>query len=239
MMRKGPTQTALNRLARMVTALLFLFIWCAAVQAGPATESAENDALMATMYEPGLVHSADNQYRTNHESGIHSALQEYIALKKARRADLDSLEFGSFARALAECSTSFRKAAESAWRAAQNGDAPYEAGFSIDEDGNPGKVKISILATVDAATHLKISSNFPAIGTLHVHTRFGEPTPSPGDIRAAKLHCEMVFVESRMGLFVVTPDGTVHHLFSRTDWFSDPPANWPRRKSARLFKSQF
>lgn len=66
-----------------------------------------------------------------------------------------------FAKAFAEHSASFRKAAERAWRDAQNGDAPYEAGFSINRGGNPGKVQPSILATVNAATHLDISSRRP------------------------------------------------------------------------------
>lgn len=239
MICKGKTQIALKRLARIVTALSSLFIWFPVVQAAPATESAEKDALIATMYERGQFNGAEKQYKTNHELAIRAALQGYNALKKAQRADLDSVEFECFAKALAEHSTTFRKAAENAWRAAQNGDAPYEAGFAIDEDGNPGKVKISILATENAATHLKIASNSSAIGTLHVHNRFGEPTPSPGDIKAAKLHGEMVFVESRMGLFVVSPDGKVHHLFSHTDWFSDTPANGSSSRSARILQSRF
>ena len=230
---------ALKRVARMVSALSSLFIWCAAVLAAPGTESADVDALMATLYQEDQFNGAEKQYRTNPESGVQAALQRYNGFKKAQWANLDSVEFESLAKDLAERSTSFRRAAENAWCAAQNGDAPYEAGFSIDKDGNPGKVKISILATVGAATHLKIDSNSSAIGTLHVHNRFGEPTPSSGDIKAAKLHGEMVFVESRMGLFVVSPDGTVHHLFSRIDWFRETPANWSRSKSARLLKSRF
>lgn len=168
---------------------------------------------------------AEKLYRTIHEPGIQVALQQYNDLKKAKSDDFDLGESESFAKAFAERSASFRKAAENAWRAAQNGDAPYEAGFSIDKDGNPGKVQISILATVNAATHLDIASNPSAIGTLHVHNRFGEPTPSPGDIKAAELQGEMVYVESRMGLYVVNPDGTVHHLFSRIDWFSKTRVN--------------
>jgi hypothetical protein len=205
----------------------------------PVTESAEINELMSTMYKRDQFNGAEKLYRTNHESGIQAALQEYNALKKAKRHDLDFVEFESFAKALAERSASFRKAAENAWRAAQNGDAPYEAGFSIDKDGNPGKVQISILETVNAATHLEIASNQSAIGTLHVHNRFGEPMPSPGDIKAAKLHGEMIFVESRMGLYVVSPDGTVHHLFSRTDWFSKTRVNRSKSKSGRVLKSRF
>jgi hypothetical protein len=239
MMCNCATQMSRKRVSRIVTALSSLLIWSAASNAVPITESVEINESMSTMYKPDQFNDAEKLYRTNHGSGIQDAPQEYSALKKAKMQDLDFVEFELFARALAEHSASFRKAAENAWRAAQNGDAPYEAGFSIDKDGNPGKVQISILETVNAATHLKIASNPSSIGTLHVHNRFGEPTPSPGDIKAAKLHGEMIFVESRMGLYVVSPDGTVHHLFSRTDWFSNTGANWSRSKSGRVLKSRF
>jgi len=55
--------------------------------------------------------------------------------------------------------------------------------------------------------------------TLHVHNKFGEPTPSPGDVKAARLWGEMIYVESRTGLYSVGPDGTVYHLFNARDWF--------------------
>ena len=228
-----------KRVARIVTALSSLLIWTATTHAAPVTESAGINELMSTMYKRDQFNGAETLYRTNYESGIQTTLPEYSALNKAERHDLDSVGFELFAKALAERSASFRKAAESAWRATQNGDAPYEAGFSIDKEGNPGKVQISILETVNAATHLEIASSQSAIGTLHVHNRFGEATPSPGDIKAAKVHGEMIFVESRMGLYVVSPDGTVHHLFSQTDWFSTTRVNWSRSKLGRVLKSRF
>ena len=129
------------------------------------------------------------------------------------------------AKAFAEHSASFRKAAESAWHDAQNGDAPYETGFAIDKDGTPGKVQLSILAPVNAATHLDIASSPFAIGSLHVHNKFGKPTPSPEDIKAAESRGELVYVESRMGLYVVNPDGSVDHLFNRLDWFKKTCVN--------------
>jgi hypothetical protein len=114
----------------------------------------------------------------------------------------------------------FRKAAEVAWRATQNGDAPFEAGFSINNDGSPGKLQLSLFAASHAATHLSIASDSSALGTLHVHNRFGEPTPSPGDIESAKLLRKTVFVESRAGLYSIDPDGNVLHVFPEEDWFS-------------------
>lgn len=99
-----------------------------------------------------------------------------------------------------EHSTAFRKAAEDAWRATHNGAAPYEAGFSIEKDKRPGSIQLSILATVNAKTHLSIHSSPTALGTLHVHTKYGEPAPSPGDIQSAKALHKMVYAESR------TPD---------------------------------
>jgi hypothetical protein len=122
-------------------------------------------------------------------------------------------------------SAPFRKAAEQAWRATHNGDAPFEAGFSIENDGHPGKVQLSIFTTVEAATRLTIVSGPSAMGTLHVHNKFGESTPSQEDIKSAKLRGKMVYGESRMGLYSINPDGTVHHLFNRMDWFSKKCVN--------------
>ena len=129
------------------------------------------------------------------------------------------------ARNFARNSVPFRKAAEKAWRATHNGDAPFEAGFSIGSDGQPGKVQLSIFETVNAATHLEIASTPFAIGTLHVHNRYGVSTPSPGDIKSARLLREVVYVESRTGLYMVSPDGTVRHLFDRLDWFNKKCSN--------------
>lgn len=123
-------------------------------------------------------------------------------------------------KAFARQSVLFRKNAEKAWRATHNGDAPFEAGFSIDKDGRPGKVQLSLFATVDAATHLDIASSPSALGTLHVHNRFGKPTPSPEDIHSAEMWGQTIYVESRTGLYAVNPDGRVCHLFNDEDWFS-------------------
>jgi hypothetical protein len=124
------------------------------------------------------------------------------------------------ANRLAKYSATLRRAAEEVWRATQNGDAPFEAGFSIDKNGHPGKVQLSQFATTNPATHLKIASNTAALGTLHVHDKGGEPTPSAGDSKAARMLRETIFVESRTGLYSVDPDGNVFHLFSEAHWFS-------------------
>jgi hypothetical protein len=122
-------------------------------------------------------------------------------------------------------SVPFRKAAEEAWRATQNGDAPFEAGFSINNDGRPGKVQLSLFSTSNAATHLVIASNASALGTLHVHNRFGESTPSTEDIDSAKSLRKTVFVESRTGLYSINPNGQVSHVFPEPDWFTKRCAN--------------
>ena len=146
------------------------------------------------------------------------------------------------AKRFARHSASFRKAAEEAWHAARNGDAPFETGFSIDKDGQPGKVQLSILATADAATHLRIASSSSALGTLHVHNKFGEPTPSPGDIQSARMLGKLLYVESRTGLYSVNPDGTVRHLFNDLDWFTEqvwePTPAAIRRHPIRRFPAE-
>lgn len=129
------------------------------------------------------------------------------------------------AKRFAGRSTPFRKAAEEAWRATQNGDAPFEAGFSINNNGRPSKVQLSLFSTSNAATHLVIASDSSALGTLHVHNRFGESTPSAEDIESAKFLRKTVFVESRTGLYSVNPNGQVFHVFPEQDWFSKRCAN--------------
>ncbi len=119
-----------------------------------------------------------------------------------------------------EHSTAFRKATEEAWRATHNGAAPYEAGFSIEKDGHPGKIQLSIFATVNAKTHLSIHASPTALGSLHVHTKYGEAAPSPGDIQSAKMLRKVVYVESRNGLYRIDGDGNVCHVFDDQDWFN-------------------
>jgi len=62
------------------------------------------------------------------------------------------------AKKFAKHSALFRRAAEEAWRATRNGDASFEAGFSIEKDGHPGKAQLSLFANANTAT----------LGTLHV-----------------------------------------------------------------------
>lgn len=87
------------------------------------------------------------------------------------------------ANKLAKHATNSRRAAEETWRSTQNGDARFDAGFSIDKHGYPGKVQLRQFATMIPASW-KIASNTAALVTLHVHDKFGEPTPSAGDIKA-------------------------------------------------------
>jgi hypothetical protein len=47
------------------------------------------------------------------------------------------------------------------------------------------------------------------MGALQVHNKFGKPTPSPEDIQSG----EVVYVDSRTGLYSVNPDGAVQCLF--------------------------
>jgi hypothetical protein len=71
----------------------------------------------------------------------------------------------------------------------------------------------------DAAHHLKIISSSTAIGTLHVHNKFGAPEPSDDDIKAAKTLHKIVYVASHEGLYSIGPDGRVVHVFNSADWF--------------------
>jgi hypothetical protein len=67
-----------------------------------------------------------------------------------------------------------------------------------------------IFRIVEAAIHLTIVSRPSAMGALQVHNKFGKPTPSPEDIQSG----EVVYVDSRTGLYSVNPDGAVQYLFS-------------------------
>jgi hypothetical protein len=133
--------------------------------------------------------------------------------------DLRFIVETSTATGVVEHSAAFRKAARDAWHATHNGTKPYEAGFSIDKDGRPGKIQTSMGALGDAAHHLKIISSSTAIGTLHVHNKFGAPEPSDDDIKAAKTLHKIVYVASCKGLYSIGPDGKALHVFNRADWF--------------------
>jgi hypothetical protein len=139
----------------------------------------------------------------------------------------NSLEFASnpaatkeVQKAAMEHSGAFRKAAKDAWNATRNGTKALEAGFSIDQYGRPGKIQTSMGDRGDAAHNLKIISSSTAMGTLHVHNKFGVPTPSENDIKAAKMFRKMVYVASQEGLYSVDPDGNVFHVFDGEDWFN-------------------
>lgn len=134
---------------------------------------------------------------------------------------VNSTKLANGSTAELEHSAAFRKAAEEAWRATRNGAAPYEAGFSIEMDGRPGKIQLSIFATVNAKTHLSIHSTPAALGSLHVHTKYGEAAPSPGDIQSAKTLHKVVYVESRSGLYRIDADGNVCHVFDDQNWFDN------------------
>jgi hypothetical protein len=51
------------------------------------------------------------------------------------------------------------------------------------------------------------------------HNKFGELTPSAGDMTTAQMLRKTVFVESRTGLHSIDADGNVRHLFNEVDWF--------------------
>ncbi len=116
-------------------------------------------------------------------------------------------------------SAPFRKAARDAWRATRDGNSRYETGFSIDENGRPGKLQSSEFAPKDAFNHLRIVSKSNAVGTFHIHTRYGDPRPSEQDISAAKTTHKMVYVGSCDGLYSVDLDGNVRHVFNASNWF--------------------
>jgi len=72
---------------------------------------------------------------------VSSELAEHKpAVESYPKPSIDSANAAStLARTMAELehSAAFRKAAKDAWRAARNGDAPFETGFAIDPDGRP------------------------------------------------------------------------------------------------------
>jgi len=116
-------------------------------------------------------------------------------------------------------SVAFRKAARNAWRATWNGTARYETGFSIDENGRPGRLQSSEFAPKEGLSHVRLISKSNALGTFHIHNNYGDPRPSELDINIAKVTHKMVYVGSRDGLYSVDPDGNVRHLFSAVNWF--------------------
>jgi len=118
-----------------------------------------------------------------------------------------------------ERSTAFRKAAGDAWHAIQKGNAPFESGFAIDQHGQPGELQSSMSAAGERAHHLSIVFSSDSLGTFHVHNNFANAIPSPADISIAKTTHKIVYVSSREGLYSITPDGNVRHVFINSTWF--------------------
>ncbi len=119
-----------------------------------------------------------------------------------------------------EHSAAFRKAAADAWHATQNGDAAFETGFAVEQEGRPGKLKSSIFAPDENVRRLRLVISSTSIATFHIHNKFGDPKPSPRDIEIAKTAHIIVYVTSRDGLYSVDPDGNVRHVFSSPTWFN-------------------
>lgn len=163
----------------------------------------------STYTEPRTASSpVPTEYRTEAKNNLKLVAVAHTEGKAADR-NTDQLVY----------SAPFRKAARDAWKAARNGTARYETGFSIDQNRRPGKLQSSEFAPKDAFNHLRIVSKSSAVGTFHIHTRYGDPRPSEMDINTAKTIRKMVYVASHEGLYSVDPDGNVCHVFNAANWF--------------------
>jgi hypothetical protein len=124
-----------------------------------------------------------------------------------------------------ENSEDFRSQSKAAWGATSQGNSPNtESGFSVYSDGGASSLHTE---THPQGTGLasqwkdKISYAPSDLGIVHTHPRISSDKPSANDVEAAKKIKKPIYVTSRTGLWMASPDGKVTQVFKSPTWFTD------------------
>jgi hypothetical protein len=70
----------------------------------------------------------------------------------------------------------------------------------------------------------KISFGKDDFAIQHTHPNASSDKPSANDVEAAKKIKKPIYVTSRTGLWMASPDGKVTQVFKSPTWFSDKAA---------------
>jgi hypothetical protein len=135
-------------------------------------------------------------------SQFHSALEDYYSESKPSREG--SVEF----------SPAFQQQTAKAWQDSGSGSNPLaESGFSVARNGAVGPIQTNHSMFGQIPTD-KIQLSSPNdLGVVHTHPDRFDSKPSDVDIKAAKTLKKTVWVASKFGLYSVSPDGSVTHIY--------------------------
>jgi proteasome lid subunit RPN8/RPN11 len=125
----------------------------------------------------------------------------------------------------------FRNQSKAAWNAVNKGGNPWaESGFSVYGDGGASSLHTEThpagagMASA-CAWHDNISYGKDDFGIVHTHPNASSDKPSAGDVEAAKKIKKPIYVTSRTGLWMASPDGKVTQVFKSPTWLSDKKPN--------------
>jgi hypothetical protein len=128
-----------------------------------------------------------------------------------------------------ENSEDFRNQSKAAWDAVSQGRAPYtESGFSVYNDGGASPLHTEThpqSAGMAGPQRDKISFGKDDFAIQHTHPNGSSDKPSTNDVEAAKKIKKPIYVTSRTGLWMASPDGKVTQVFKSPTWFSDKKPN--------------
>ena len=103
-----------------------------------------------------------------------------------------------------------------------------ESGFSVYSDGGASSLHTEVhpqSAGMVGPQHDKISFGKDDFAIQHTHPNASSDKPSANDVEAAKKIKKPIYVTSRTGLWVATPDGKVAQVFKSPTWFQDKKPN--------------
>jgi hypothetical protein len=127
-----------------------------------------------------------------------------------------------------ENSEDFRAQSQAAWDAVNKGGNPYaESGFSVYGDGGASSLHTEVHPQTSGMPMQwkdKIAYGKDDLGIVHTHPNASSDKPSANDVEAAKKIKKPIYVTSRTGLWVATPDGKVAQVFKSPTWFQDKKA---------------
>jgi hypothetical protein len=124
-----------------------------------------------------------------------------------------------------ENSDDFRNQSKAAWDAVNKGGNPFaESGFSVYNDGGASSLHTEVhpqTSGMPTQWKDKIAFGKDDFAIQHTHPNASSDKPSANDVEAAKKIKKPIYVTSRTGLWMASPDGKVTQVFKSPTWFSD------------------
>jgi hypothetical protein len=194
----------------------------------PTYDSGPPHVVLSVAHPNGEIHDVAVPADTDLES-LHSALGD-----GGYHHDLSDIEKLApqkqpTASGALENSDDFRNQSKAAWDAVNKGGNPYtESGFSVYGDGGSSSLHTEVHpqgAGMAGPQRDKISYGPTDFAIQHTHPNASSDKPSANDVEAAKKIKKPIYVTSRTGLWMASPDGKVTQVFKSPTWFSDKKPN--------------